>query len=90
MDEAIHFLLFFGFDVAIGIKLVGRIAARNLAGHLTWHLGGIEIANASDTAFARDQPPPVGIDADTERRQHTHSGHNDTSHIRIQGSGFRD
>src|SRR6185503_1000066 len=77
MDEQVHLLDVFFRDPVL------RIEPLHLAGDAAGIVGGVEPGDRSDPGAPLDQPVPVGLVADPERRDHADPGDDDaTFHAR--------
>ena len=79
-DKLVNFLLVFGSHNGIRIKLVLFLAERNLAGYLAGNVLQIDIVDFPDARFTVQNVFPVKVYASSERRNHTQSGYNNSSH----------
>src|SRR6185312_14894047 len=84
-DEVVDLALLFRLHPLVGIVgAVRAVAARDHAGDLGGDVGDLEGIDLLGAALALDQARPGRFDAAAERRDHSHSGDDDTSHDRLR------
>ena len=83
-DEVVDLALLLGFHPLVGIiGAVAAVAARNRAGDLGRQVGDLEFFDAPRAALAREQAPPRVLNPAAERRHHSQSRDDHTSHVRL-------
>jgi hypothetical protein len=84
-DELVDLALLLRLHPLIGIVgAVGAVAARDAARNLAGNIRYVETVDLLRAALALDETRPRRLDAASERREHTHSGDDDTSHGRLR------
>ena len=79
-DEVIHLALVLRRNEGVGVELALTRSARELPGDLGGQVRSVEPRDAADSRSSGNQPLTVQRVADAERRDHTESGDDDTSH----------
>ena len=81
-DELVDLALLLGLHPLVGIVgAVVAVAARNEAGDLAGQVGDLELLDAARAALAGEEARPRRLDTAAERRDHSQSGDDDTSHL---------
>src|SRR5689334_16276917 len=88
-DELVDLALFLRLHPLIGIVCgIQAIAAREHTSDLASDVGDIETLDFLGAAFAFQQTRPGWLHAAAERRKHSHSRDDDTSHYRLRAKLF--
>ena len=80
-DEPVKLPLVLGRQIAVDVEVAVRLVAqRHFAGDPRGQIRRIECLDRTNSRLGRDQAPPVGVDAVTQRRHHSHARNDNSPH----------
>src|SRR3990167_1267207 len=81
-DETVEFALVFGRYIGIDIEVaVCLVAQRHLTRDPGRKVRRVEGLDRADSRLGRKQPPPIGVDAITQRRHHSPAPYDTSPHL---------